>query len=71
MSTLSASGKKQYLKETRNLSDKTCVVEMMKNVVDFLNNQGYPECVCLKDIQKMDKQTFIKYFNVCIILTYI
>ena len=55
---------KQYLKETRNLSDKNCVLEMMKNVVGFLNEIGYPESLTLKEIQKIDKQSFIKYFNV-------
>lgn len=35
---------KPYLKETRNLSDKNCVLEMMKNVATFLNDAGFPEC---------------------------
>lgn len=55
---------KQYLKETRNLSDKNCVLEMMKNVAVFLNDIGFPESVSHKEIQKIDKQSFIKYFNV-------
>ena len=63
MSILAASGK-PYQKETRNLSDKNCVVEMMKNVADFLTHQGYPEYVSFKEIQKIDKQSFVKYFNV-------
>lgn len=52
------------LKETRNLNDKNCVQEMIRNIVDFLNHQGFPEYVSTKEIQKMDKQSFIKYFNV-------
>ncbi len=55
---------KPYLKETRNLSDKNCVLEMAKNVAQFLNDSGFPEGVTHKDIQKIDKQSFMKYFNV-------
>ena len=55
---------KPFLKETRNLSDKNCVLEMMKNIVLFLNTVGFPELVSLKEIQKIDKQSFVKYFNV-------
>lgn len=55
---------KPYLKETRNLSDKNCVLEMMKNVAIFLNDVGFPECITHKEIQKIDKQSFVKYFNV-------
>ena len=51
-------------KETRNLNDKNCVQEMIKNIVEFLNHQGFPEYVSTKEIQKMDKQSFVKYFNV-------
>jgi hypothetical protein len=42
------------------------VVEIMKNVADFLIHQGYPEYVSFKEIQKIDKQPFGKYFNVSI-----
>lgn len=62
---MSATGaNKAYLKETRNLSDKNCVLEMMKNVATFLTDSGYPEYVSHKEIQKIDKHSFIKYFNV-------
>ncbi|EFX84298.1 hypothetical protein DAPPUDRAFT_314991 [Daphnia pulex] len=54
---------KPYLKETRNLSDKNCVLEMAKNVAQFLNGSGFPESVTHKEIQKIDKQSFMKYFN--------
>ncbi|XP_046656188.1 kinetochore protein NDC80 homolog isoform X1 [Daphnia pulicaria] len=54
---------KPYLKETRNLSDKNCVLEMAKNVARFLNDSGFPESVTHKEIQKIDKQSFMKYFN--------
>ena len=67
---MSAAGK-PFLKETRNLSDKTCVVEMMKNVADFLTHQGYPEYVSFKEIQQIDKQSFVKYFNVSVYIFYI
>lgn len=62
---------KPYLKETRNLSDKNCVLEMMKNVATFLNDAGFPECITHKEIQKIDKQSFIKYFNVIINLFFL
>ena len=58
------SSSKQYLKETRNLSDKSCVLEMMKSVAQFLNDFGFPEYTSIKEIQKIDKQSFVKYFNV-------
>ena len=37
---------------------------MMKNVATFLTDSGYPEYVSHKEIQKIDKHSFIKYFNV-------
>ena len=55
---------KPYLKETRNLNDKNCVLEMSKNVAQFLNDAGYAEIVTHKEVQKIDKQSFMKYFNV-------
>lgn len=51
-------------KETRNLKDKTCTKEMMQNLANVLSDFGYPEFVSIKEIQKIDKQNFIKYFNV-------
>ena len=51
-------------KETRNLKDKTCTKEMMQNLANVLSDFGYPEFVGIKEIQKIDKQNFIKYFNV-------
>lgn len=50
-------------KETRNLKDKTCTKEMMQNLANVLSDFGYPEFVGIKEIQKIDKQNFIKYFN--------
>jgi len=50
-------------KETRNLKDKTCTREMMQNLANVLSDFGYPEFVSIKEIQKIDKQNFIKYFN--------
>lgn len=38
---------------------------MVKNIVDFLiTQQGFPEAVGNRELQKMDKQSFVKYFNV-------
>jgi len=54
---------KPYLKETRNLNDKNCTREMMQNVICFLSDSGYPEFISIKEMQKIDKQSFIKYFN--------
>ncbi|KAK4014411.1 hypothetical protein OUZ56_026934 [Daphnia magna] len=54
---------KPYLKETRNLSDKNCLLEMGKSIAEFLNDNGFPEAVSHKEIQKIDKQSFVKYFN--------
>ena len=57
---------KPYLKETRNLSDKNCTKEMMQSVANFLSDSGYPEFISIKEMQKIDKQSFIKYFNVIV-----
>lgn len=61
---MSQTAGKGYLKETRNLSDKACLLEMMKNVAGFLGDMGFNEFVSVKEIQKIDKQSFVKYFNV-------
>lgn len=61
---MSATATKPYLKETRNLNDKAVVLELMKNFANFLINMGYPEQVTPKELQKIDKQNFVKYFNV-------
>ena len=37
---------------------------MMKSVAQFLNDFGFPEYTSIKEIQKIDKQSFVKYFNV-------
>ena len=37
---------------------------MIQNVANFLSDSGFPESVSIKEIQKIDKQSFIKYFNV-------
>ena len=37
---------------------------MMQNVANFLSDSGYPEFISIKEMQKIDKQSFIKYFNV-------
>ena len=48
----------------RNLSDKNCVKDLMSSVSNFLNETEFPEMVGLKEMQKIDKQSFIRYFNV-------
>ena len=61
---MSATATKPYLKETRNLNDKAVVLDLMRNFANFLINMGYPEQVTPKELQKIDKQNFVKYFNV-------
>ena len=56
---------KSFSRETRNLTDKNSIKEMMVNVANFFTETGYPELVGIKEIQKIDKQSFTKYFNVC------
>lgn len=55
-----------YVKETRKLNDNDSVFQMMKNIAAFLNDFGFPEFVTLTDIQKIDKQSFVNYFNVIV-----
>lgn len=57
-------GNKPFTKDTRNFSDKNAIREMMGSIVNFFSELDYPEEVSIKDLQKMDKQSFVKYFNV-------
>ena len=61
---MSNSAMKTFTRETRNLTDKTSMREMMVNIANFCSDSGFPEQVGIKEIQKIDKQSFIKYFNV-------
>ena len=61
---MSATATKPYMKEIRNLNDKAVVLDLMRNFANFLINMGYPEQVTPKELQKIDKQNFVKYFNV-------
>ncbi len=63
---MSATATKPYMKEIRNLNDKAVVLDLMRNFANFLINMGYPEQVTPKELQKIDKQNFVKYFNVII-----
>lgn len=60
---MSNSAMKTFTRETRNLTDKTSMREMMVNIANFCSDSGFPEQVGIKEIQKIDKQSFIKYFN--------
>ena len=49
----------------RNFNDKAYVKDMMCNIVNFLVEFGYPDqMVSIKELQKIDKQSFINFFNV-------
>ena len=55
---------KTFTREIRNLTDKTSMREMMVNIANFCSDSGFPEQVGIKEIQKIDKQSFIKYISV-------
>ncbi len=56
---------KPFGKEPRNFNDKNYLKEMMNNILNFLMDFGFTEqAVSIKDIHKIDKQSFVKFFNV-------
>lgn len=55
---------KPFGKEPRNFNDKNYLKEMMNNILNFLMDFGFTEqAVSIKDIHKIDKQSFVKFFN--------
>ena len=37
---------------------------MMFDVAQFLTENEFPDTVTIKEIQRIDKQSFVKYYNV-------
>jgi hypothetical protein len=52
---------------TMNLNSKNCLLQISRNLTMFLNENQFSETVSLKENQKLDKECFVKYFNVTIV----